>query len=56
MIAWKNLDTLAAYGKLAEMKDRVDLAEAMSGASGARRADAWARCWRACWRRRWRWR
>ena len=37
MIAWKNLDTLAAYGKLAEMKDRVDLAEAMSGESGARR-------------------
>ena len=37
MIAWNNLDTLKAYGKLAAMKDRVDLAQAMSGEGGAQR-------------------
>jgi len=37
MIAWKNLDTLAAYGKLAALKGRVNIAEAMSGESGAAR-------------------
>ena len=37
MISWKNLDTLAAYGKLSGMKDRVDLAKAMSGEGGAAR-------------------
>ncbi len=37
MISWKNLDTLAAYKKLSGMKDRVDLAEAMSGEGGAAR-------------------
>ncbi len=36
MISWKNLDTLAAYGKLAAEK-RVNLAEAMSGEGGAAR-------------------
>ncbi len=37
MIAWKNLNTLAAYDKLAAMKNRVDLTEAMSGENGASR-------------------
>ena len=37
MINWKNLDTLKAYEDLKAMKDRVDLAEAMSGRSGAER-------------------
>ncbi len=37
MIAWKNLDTLAAYGKLAALKDRVSLPEAMAGEGGAAR-------------------
>ena len=37
MISWKNLDTLAAYEKLAALKNRVDLVEAMSGEGGARR-------------------
>ena len=36
MIAWKNLDTLAAYQKLQAAK-RVNLPEAMSGESGAER-------------------
>ena len=36
MIAWKNLDTLAAYQKLQTAK-RVNLPEAMSGESGAER-------------------
>ncbi len=37
MISWKNLDTLAAYEKLAATKGRVKLNEAMSGENGARR-------------------
>ena len=37
MITWKNLDTLAAYGKLTALKGHVDLLEAMSGESGAAR-------------------
>ena len=37
MISWKNLDTLAAYGKLNALKDHVKLQEAMSGESGAKR-------------------
>ena len=37
MIAWKNLDTLAAYEKLTALRGRVDLAKAMSGEGGARR-------------------
>ena len=36
MISWKNLDTLAAYGKLAA-EARVNLADAMSGEGGAAR-------------------
>ena len=37
MITWNNLDTLAAFGKLKALKDRVDLPEAMAGESGAAR-------------------
>ena len=37
MISWKNLNTLAAYDKLAAMKDKVDLVEAMAGENGAKR-------------------
>ena len=37
MIAWKNLDTLAAYEKLAAQKDRVSLPEVMAGDSGKER-------------------
>ena len=37
MITWKNLDSLASYSKLAALKDRVNLPEAMSGESGAER-------------------
>ncbi|MBQ7656170.1 MAG: glucose-6-phosphate isomerase, partial [Clostridia bacterium] len=37
MIAWKNLDTTAAYGKLQQLKNRVNLQEAMSGENGAKR-------------------
>ena len=37
MISWKNLDTLAAYKKLAGMKNRVNLPQAMAGEGGAQR-------------------
>ena len=37
MISWKNLDTVAAYRKLAALKNRVNLAQAMSGENGAKR-------------------
>ena len=37
MITWNNLDTLAAFGKLKALKDRVDLPAAMAGESGAAR-------------------
>ncbi|MDO4479155.1 MAG: glucose-6-phosphate isomerase [Lachnospiraceae bacterium] len=37
MIAWKNLDTLAAYDKLAALKDHIDLAAVMAGENGAAR-------------------
>ena len=37
MIAWKNLDTLASYQKLAEMRNKVNIIEAMAGESGAER-------------------
>ena len=36
MIAWKNMDSLASYEKLQNVK-RVNLACAMSGESGAQR-------------------
>ena len=34
MVTWKNLDTLASYDKLADMTNRVNLAEVMSGDKG----------------------
>lgn len=34
MATWKNLDTLASFDKLAELKGRVNIVEAMSGDSG----------------------
>ena len=37
MATWKNLDTLASFDKLAELKGRVNIVEAMSGDSGAER-------------------
>ena len=37
MLNWKNLDTLNAFGKLAALKDRVNLPEAMAGEGGGAR-------------------
>ena len=37
MATWKNLDTLASFDKLAELKGRVNIVEAMSGENGAKR-------------------
>ncbi len=37
MATWNNLDTLASYQKLTELKDRVNIVEAMSGEEGADR-------------------
>ncbi len=42
MIAWKNLDTVAAFEKLKALKDHVCLKEAMSGENGARRVAEYA--------------
>ncbi|MDY2626899.1 MAG: glucose-6-phosphate isomerase [Lachnospiraceae bacterium] len=38
MVSWNNLDTLASFKDLTDLKDRVNLVEAMSGESGADRA------------------
>ena len=37
MVAWKNFDTLASYGKLMGLKGSVDLVKVMSGENGAKR-------------------
>ena len=37
MATWKNLDTLASYNKLAELKGHVNIADAMAGEKGAER-------------------
>ncbi len=37
MATWNNLDTLASYDKLAELKGHVDIKEAMAGENGAKR-------------------
>ena len=42
MISWKNLDTLAAFGKLNALKGKVKLQEAMSGENGAKRVAEYA--------------
>ena len=39
MISWKNLNTLAAYDKLAATKGKVNLAEAMGGRMQANSPD-----------------
>ena len=31
MVTWNNLDTLASYAKLNNLKDHVDIKEAMTG-------------------------
>ena len=41
MIAWKNMDTLASFKKLGELK-RVKLAEVMSGEQGANRVKGYS--------------
>ncbi|MBP3209245.1 MAG: glucose-6-phosphate isomerase, partial [Oscillospiraceae bacterium] len=42
MITWKNLNKLAAYDKLAALKNRVNLPEAMSGENGASRVSRYS--------------
>ena len=42
MISWNNFDTLAAAKKLAALKDKVNLAQAMAGESGAKRVKAYS--------------
>ena len=37
MATWKNLDTLSSYKKLQELKNHVNIVEAMSGENGAKR-------------------
>ena len=31
MVTWNNLDTLTSYAKLKDLKDHVDIKEAMTG-------------------------
>ncbi|MCF0135405.1 MAG: glucose-6-phosphate isomerase [Lachnospiraceae bacterium] len=42
MANWNNLDTLASYQKLEALKGKVNLAEAMTGETGAQRAKTYA--------------
>ena len=37
MVTWNNLDTLAAFSKLIQLKDCVNIAQAMTGENGAAR-------------------
>ena len=37
MVTWNNLDTLTSYAKLKDLKDHVDIKEAMAGENGAER-------------------
>ena len=37
MVTWNNLDTLTSYAKLKDLKDHVDIKEAMTGENGAKR-------------------
>lgn len=41
MIAWKNLDELAAFSKLMDLKDRVDLKEVLANEEGGNRVKAY---------------
>lgn len=34
MVTWNNLDTLTSYAKLKDLKDHVDIKEAMTGENG----------------------
>ena len=45
MATWKNLDTLASYSKLAELKGHVNIADAMAGEKGAERVVNTAHQW-----------
>lgn len=38
MVSWNNMDTLASFKALTELKDRVNIVEAMAGENGADRA------------------
>ena len=42
MIQWKNLDSLPSFAKLQALKGHVDLAQVMSGESGAQRVSEYA--------------
>ena len=37
MVTWNNLDTLTSYAKLKDLKNHVDIKEAMTGENGAKR-------------------
>ena len=37
MVTWNNLDTLTSYAKLKDLKNHVDIKEAMAGENGAKR-------------------
>ena len=38
MVTWNNMDTLTSFQKLSDLKNRVNIVEAMSGENGADRA------------------
>ena len=42
MVSWNNMDTLASFKNLADMKDRVNIKEAMAGEGGAERANRYS--------------
>ncbi len=42
MVTWKNLDTLASYGKLKALKNHVSLKEVLSGEKGAERVQKYS--------------
>lgn len=35
MVTWNNLDTLTSYAKLKDLKNHVDIKEAMAGENGS---------------------
>ena len=42
MVSWNNLDTLTSFKELTELKDRVNLVEAMTGENGADRVNRYS--------------
>lgn len=48
MINWKNFDSLASYKEIADV-ERVNLAEAMTGANGAERVKNTVFLWQQAW-------